>query len=371
MTVKNNHARFMRAALGLAKRGLGNVWPNPAVGCIIVDTDGHVCGRGWTQPSGRPHAETEALKQAGTRAKGATAYVTLEPCSHTGETGPCARALIHAGVKRVVCALGDPDPRVVGRGLSMLRDAGIEVLSDVLEAEARALNAGFLSRIERERPYFTVKLATTLDARMATHTGDSQWITGPQARRYGHMLRAQNDAILTAIGTVNADDPSLDCRLAGLENQSPVRIVIDAQAEISAACKLVRTAKQRPLWLVTGANVPAARLQTLSDLGVHVVTCALTAENRIDLADMAKLLASKGFTRVLVEGGSGLTTAMLSAGLADELAWFRAPSVIGGDGLPAIGDLGVETLAQIQKFHRTETIALEADVLERYVRSDG
>ncbi len=216
----------MRAALALARRGLGRVWPNPAVGCVLVRDD-HVIGRGWTRAGGRPHAEAEALMRAGEAASGATAYITLEPCAHTGKTPPCAEALIGAGVKRAVIAVEDPDPRVSGKGIEMLKEAGMEVAIGIGEKEAKRLNAGFFSRITRGRPLITLKTATTLDGRIATGTGDSRWITGPGARRRGHMMRAMNDAVLTGIGTVLADDPSLTCRLPGLEDRSPVRIVVD------------------------------------------------------------------------------------------------------------------------------------------------
>ncbi|MCK5275514.1 MAG: bifunctional diaminohydroxyphosphoribosylaminopyrimidine deaminase/5-amino-6-(5-phosphoribosylamino)uracil reductase RibD, partial [Alphaproteobacteria bacterium] len=219
----------MRAALALAGRGLGRVWPNPAVGCVLVDRDGRVTGRGWTQPGGRPHAETEALARAGGAAKGATAYVTLEPCVHHGQTPPCADALIEAGVARVIAATEDPDPRVKGGGLGRLRDAGIAVEAGLLREEAELLNAGYLMRQREGRPVVTLKLATTLDGRIATHAGESRWITGEAARARGHMMRARHDAIMVGIGTALADNPTLTCRLPGLEDRSPVRIVVDAR----------------------------------------------------------------------------------------------------------------------------------------------
>ncbi|MGY4803023.1 bifunctional diaminohydroxyphosphoribosylaminopyrimidine deaminase/5-amino-6-(5-phosphoribosylamino)uracil reductase RibD, partial [Teichococcus aerofrigidensis] len=214
----------MRAALALAARGLGNTWPNPAVGCVIVK-EGVVVGRGWTAPGGRPHAETEALRRAGAAARGATAYVTLEPCCHWGRTPPCADALIAAGVARVVVAMQDPDPRVDGAGLRRLREAGIAVASGMLEAEARALNAGFLKRLASGLPLLTLKLATTLDGRIATRAGESQWITGPAARRAAHALRGRHDAVLVGSGTALADDPDLTCRLPGFAPVPTVRVV--------------------------------------------------------------------------------------------------------------------------------------------------
>src|SRR5918994_6733853 len=219
----------MAAALALSRRGLVNTWPNPAVGCVIV-REGRVVGRGWTQPGGRPHAETEALARAGDQARGATAYVTLEPCSHWGRTPPCCDALIAAGVARVVVATGDPDPRVDGRGMRRLREAGIAVDQGLLEAEARAVIAGFVRRITRGLPLVTLKLATTLDGRIATASGESRWITGAAARRAAHALRARHDAVLVGSGTVLADDPDLTCRLPGMERGVPIaRVVADAR----------------------------------------------------------------------------------------------------------------------------------------------
>src|SRR5689334_20006331 len=215
--------RSMRAALALARRGLGTVWPNPAVGCVIV-SDGRVVGRGWTQPGGRPHGETEALRRAGEAARRATAYVSLEPCCHWGKTPPCVDALIAAGVRRVVVALEDPDPRVAGRGIARLRDAGVEVETGVCTEEAAEINAGFFCRLRLGRPLVTLKLATSLDGRIATRSGESQWITGPPARERSHLLRATHDAILVGTETVIADDPQLTCRLPGLADRSPVRV---------------------------------------------------------------------------------------------------------------------------------------------------
>ena len=200
----------MRLALRLAQRGLGRVWPNPAVGCVIIDSSGAIAGQGWTQDGGRPHAETEALRQAGVFARGATAYVTLEPCAHQGQTGPCAEALLAAGVTRLVSACEDPDPRVAGCGHAKLREGGVEVLTGILQSEARALNAGFLSRIQKQRPFVTLKLASTLDGKIALPSGESKWISGTWARQRVHQLRGRVDAILTGIGTVLADDPMLN-----------------------------------------------------------------------------------------------------------------------------------------------------------------
>ena len=235
----------MGAALALASRGIGNVWPNPAVGCLIVRDD-IIVGRGWTRPGGRPHAETEALQQAGEAARGATAYVTLEPCAHHGKTPPCADALIAAGVARVVVALDDPDDRVNGRGLTRLSEAGIAVDVGVCADKARSLNAGFLTRVTLDRPFVAIKAATSLDGRIATGTGESQWITGEAARRRGHLLRATHDAIMIGRGTLERDDPALTCRLPGLEARSPVRVVLDSSGRYAAKSGMLADAGQAP-----------------------------------------------------------------------------------------------------------------------------
>ena len=357
----------MRAALDLATRGLGNVWPNPAVGCLIV-RDGLPVGRGWTQPGGRPHAETVALAQAGAQAAGATAYVTLEPCAHHGQTPPCSEALIAARIARAVIAAPDPDPRVNGGGIAGLQAAGIVITTDVMRAEAEALNAGFLSRVTRQRPLVTLKLATTLDGRIATRTGDSQWITGADARQRGQLMRAQHDAILVGAGTLRADDPALTCRLPGLAQHSPVRIVLSGRGDMPAGAGLFKTAGDVPTWLLwpRGQAAPEA----LRRPGVEIIDCDTTAAGGIDPAAALAALAGRGITRLLIEGGAAVATSFLAAGLVDRVAWFRAASLIGGDGLPAIAGLDIETLPQRLRLEPLSVVPAGDDVLETYaVRS--
>ena len=359
--------RFMALALALAGRGLGNVWPNPAVGCVIVK-DGHIVGRGWTQPGGRPHAETEALARAGDRAHGATCYTTLEPCAHHGETGPCADALIGAGIARAVVALEDPDPRVAGRGSVMLEDAGIEVADGCMENEARALNAGFLSRVEKGRPYVTLKLATTLDGRIGTHSGDSRWITGAPARARGHLLRAQNDAVLVGAASALADDPALTCRLPGLGDQSPVRVVIDGSARLPAGHALISGAGDQPTWIVSTQKLGGDRRHAAwHESGVEVIEVAAEADGRPSLAAALEALAARGLTRVLVEGGGRLAAGLLRAGLVDRIEWFRAPGAIGGDGVPALAALGVDRADDMPRFHRISSASVGEDMLDTLV----
>lgn len=357
----------MRAALALARRGLGNAWPNPAVGCVLVRA-GEVVGRGWTQPGGRPHAETEALRRAGAKARGATAYVTLEPCSHHGRTPPCCDALEAAGVARVVVAMRDPDPRVNGRGLERLRAAGILVEEGLCGAEARALNAGFFRRIEAGMPVVTLKLASTLDGRIATAAGESRWITGPEARREAHAMRARHDAILVGSGTVIADDPDLTCRIPGMERAPMLRVVADARLRTPPSARLVTTAAAAPTCIVTAPGHPPAALAPFIAAGVAVQTVPAAPEGGLDLRAVLAALAQRGVTRVLAEGGAALAAGLLRAGLVDRLAWFHAPGVMGAEGLPAAGGLRLAALAAMPRFRRVALRPLGADVLTEFER---
>ncbi len=367
--MKVDDLAHMRAALALARRGLGQVWPNPAVGCVIVK-DGRVVGRGWTQRGGRPHAETEALARAGKAAKGATAYVTLEPCSHHGKTPPCAEALIAAGVARVVAAIEDPDPRVSGSGIARLREAGVAVETGLCAEEAAELNAGFFSRVTHGRPLVTLKLATSLDGRIATASGESRWITGPAARERAHLLRATHDAVLVGTGTALADDPQLTCRLPGLEDRSPVRVVLDRNLRLPATLRLFAEAGETPTWLVTLPGSGRARREALAQQRVEIVDAAPDAAGDIDLGAMLGALGSKGLTRLLVEGGGTLAAALLRAGLVDRVVWMRAPLVLGGEGVPGIAALGVDELAAAPRFQLMSSEMAGGDVIETYQRRD-
>lgn len=343
----------MRAALSLAARHLGQTWPNPAVGCVIVDADGYVVGRGSTQPGGRPHAETQALAMAGNRAVGGTAYVTLEPCSHHGKTPPCAEALISAGIERCVSAMEDPDPRVSGRGHAAMLERLVAVEVGTLADEAKALNAGFLMKVVAGRPLVALKLATSLDGRIATRAGESRWITGEAARAFGHLLRATHDAIAVGSGTVLADDPELTCRLPGLEHRSPVRLVFDRRGRTPATAKIMR--QTPPTWVI-GENPVRNAAQYIE------------ITQNTNLPDVLIKLGEAGLTRLLVEGGATLATAFLKTGLVDRLYWFRAPIVIGGDGLPGIAAMDVDRLAQGVGLRCVGSRALGNDVLELYER---
>ena len=349
----------MAHALRLAARGLGNVWPNPAVGCVLV-REGQIVGRGWTQPGGRPHAERRALDQAGDRARGATAYVTLEPCAHHGHTPPCAEGLIAAGVARVVTALTDPDARVSGRGHAMLVAAGIEVREGVLEAEARRLNAGFLKRVTQGLPFVTLKLATTLDGRIATAAGESRWITGPDARRHVHLLRLTHDAVLVGGGTARADDPDLTVRDMGAVRQ-PVRVVLDSHLSHSPNSRLGRTAREVPVWMLHGPAASAQARAAWAATGAEVIEVAADAAGRIEARAALQALAARGLTRVLCEGGGQLAASLVTGGLADDLACYQAGALIGADGRPGLGDLGLAALADAPRLTLREACGLGAD----------
>ena len=354
----------MRAALALARRSLGRTWPNPAVGCVIV-RDGRVIARGRTRDGGRPHAEADALAQAGEAARGATVYVTLEPCSHHGKSPPCADALVKAGVSRVVSALEDPDPRVKGQGHARLKAAGIAV--DVGEGakEAAEINAGFLMRVREGRPLFHLKLAASLDGRIATASGESKWITGPAARADGQRLRATHDAILIGAGTAEADDPELTCRLPGLAAYSPVRVVLDSKARLSPSSKLALSAAKTPVWLLCTQLPPNDALQAK---GLEIIQVPAGADGRVDIAAASRELAGRGLTRVLIEGGGQVAAAFLKAGLVDRLSAYRAGMLLGSDSRSAVGDLGLAKLDFAPRFSLVSSRIVGTDTLETWRR---
>lgn len=354
----------MRAALVLARRGLGSVWPNPAVGCVIVKNNA-IVGRGWTQLGGRPHAETEALRRAGKAAQGACAYVTLEPCNHFGETPPCALALLNAGVTRVVTAMEDPDPRTAGGGHARLQAGGADVATGVLRAEASHVNAGFLSRVNLGRPTVTLKTATTLDGKIAAKGGASRWITGPEARARGHLLRASHDAIMIGVGTAIADAPSLTCRLPGLEERSPVRVVIDSQLRLPADAPLVRSARQVPTWILTASEREPSAYEAQ---GVEIIRADAGPDGRVDLNSGLAALGARGLTRLLVEGGGALAASCLLSAVVDRIYWFRAAGVMGDDGIGAASGFGVVDPAAMARFARVDSLPVGTDMLEIYAR---
>ena len=335
----------MALALSLGQRGQGSVWPNPAVGCVIVQ-GGRIVGRGWTQPGGRPHAETMALQQAGARAQQATAFVTLEPCAHHGATPPCAEGLIAAGIARCVVAIADPDPRVSGRGIAKLQAAGIEVSLGWQAQEALVAHRGFFSRLQNGRPRVTLKLATSLDGRIATASGESQWITAAEARRDVHGLRACHDAVLVGGGTARADNPSLTQRGLGLDRQ-PVRIVASRHLDFDAPA--LQTSRDiAPLWLCHG---PQARMSGLWQSQCDaLLEVPLAADGQLDLAKLMQALGAKGLTSVLCEGGGQLAASLLRAGLVDDVILYTAGVALGADGLAGLGDLALSHLHLAPRF---------------------
>ncbi len=368
-------ARWMHMALTLATRSLGRVAPNPAVGAILVQ-GGRVLGRGATADGGRPHAEAVALDQARARygrqaLTGATAYVTLEPCAHHGQTPPCAEALAAAGIARLVCPLEDPDERVSGRGFAALAAAGIAVETGLMAAEARRLNAGFLSVVERRRPHLTLKLAATLDGRIATRVGESRWITGEAARTRVHLMRAKADAVLIGAGTARADDPMLDVRGLGPRAARPVRVVADGGLSLPLTGRLATSAREIPVRVLHRPGAPVERRAALIGLGVETVEVAARDDGLLDMAAALRRLAEGGVTRVLCEGGGRLGAALLAGGLVDEIALFTAGKAIGGDGVPGVGAFGLDRLAEAPGFELESVEPVGADVLSLWRRASG
>jgi len=360
-------ARFMALALALGRRGLGNTWPNPAVGAVIVSPDGVVIGRGWTQPGGRPHAETEALKRAGAAARGGTLYVTLEPCSHYGKTPPCADAIVAAGIGRVVSALEDPNPEVAGEGYAKLRAAGIAVTTGVGAAEALRAHAGHIRRVRDGRPHVTLKLAISADGKVALAGRRPVRITGEPATERVHLLRAMNDAVLTGIGTVLSDDPLLTCRLPGMTERSPVRVVLDPLLRLPPGSQLARTARETPVWVVASADAAPEREAALRDLGVDVLR--VEGAGRPHLAATLKLLAARGITRLMVEAGPILAAAFVAADLVDEAVLFRAPQALGPDAIDALETMPLTAMTASPKLSPVGIETVGADTVETFERA--
>jgi diaminohydroxyphosphoribosylaminopyrimidine deaminase/5-amino-6-(5-phosphoribosylamino)uracil reductase len=364
-------ARFMSLALALGRRGLGNTWPNPAVGAVVVRHDGDepvIVGRGWTQPGGRPHAETEALRRAGSAARGATLYATLEPCSHHGKTPPCTEAIMAAGISRVVSAIEDPNARVAGRGHALLRAAGIAVDIGRGAEEARRAHAGHIRSVCDHRPHVTLKLAVSADGKAGRAGRKPAPITGEAARARVHLMRAMNDAILIGIGTALADDPQLTCRLPGMAARSPVRVVLDGALRLPPTGALVRSAREVPVWVVAGEGAPNEAEGVLRALGVEVVRIAATG-GRLDVAAVLRTLAEKGITRLMVEGGPTVAAAFVAADLVDEAALLRGPSAIGADGIDALEGLPLAALTGSPRLRSRGIETIGEDTIESFERT--
>jgi diaminohydroxyphosphoribosylaminopyrimidine deaminase / 5-amino-6-(5-phosphoribosylamino)uracil reductase len=362
-------AWLMRVALGLGRRGLGRTAPNPAVGALVVrqgDQGPVIVGRGWTQPGGRPHAETEALARAGSAAHGATLFVTLEPCCHRGKTPPCTQAIIAAQIGAVVSAMEDPNPKIAGQGHAQLRAAGIAVRTGIEAQTARRAHAGHLRRIADGRPHVTLKLALSIDGKVGLLPHRPLQITQPRARDRVHLMRAMSDAILIGIGTAIADDPALTCRLPGMAGRSPIRVVLDSTLRLPLAAGLVRTARDVPVWVVASSGAAREREQALSGYGVEILRTE--SPTQIDLAAALRWLAARRITRLMVEGGPTVAAAMIAADLVDEIALFRSPIAIGSDGLDALSGLPLEAITKPRGLHSLGVESLGPDSLETFVR---
>ncbi|HVY59727.1 MAG TPA: bifunctional diaminohydroxyphosphoribosylaminopyrimidine deaminase/5-amino-6-(5-phosphoribosylamino)uracil reductase RibD [Xanthobacteraceae bacterium] len=356
--------RYMRLALALGRRGLGNTWPNPAVGAVLVK-DGAIIGRGWTQPGGRPHAETEALRRARRAAHGATLYVTLEPCSHYGKTPPCADAIVKAGVARVVSAIEDPNPLVAGQGHARLRESGVRVDVGLCAEAARRAHAGHIARVREKRPHVLVKLALSADGKAGLAGRRRATITGEAAQERVFMMRAQSDAILVGVGTVLADNPQLTCRLPGLFERSPVRVVLDARLRTPLSLAVVSTVRETPTWIFASTKASPVAEEILCDKGCRVFRVE-EQNGKLDLAAVLATLADEGVTRLMVEGGPRVAASFAGTGLADAVALFRGATQIGADGIEPVEGTDLSTLTDGLASYETETLG--ADTLELYAR---
>jgi diaminohydroxyphosphoribosylaminopyrimidine deaminase/5-amino-6-(5-phosphoribosylamino)uracil reductase len=362
--------RFMQLALALGRRGQGRTWPNPAAGAVVVK-DGVIVGRGWTQPGGRPHAEPVALAQAGEAARGATLYVTLEPCSHVGKSPPCADAIIAAGIARVVSAIEDPNPEVAGQGHARLRAAGISVDIGLGAQEAAHDHAGHFRRIRDRRPHVVLKLAVSADDKIGAAGRKPVAVTGEAVRARVHLLRAQCDAVLVGIGTVRADDPVLTCRLPGMEARSPVRVVLDRALRISGTSRLVHSARVTPLWVMTSNLSEAPAAMKLGAAGAQVLRVPTTSSPPpgLDLMGVLHALAEKGITRLLVEGGARVASSFVAADLVDEIWLLRGPDTIGADGVAALDALPLPAITGSPAFKVRASDTLQNDTLTIYERA--
>lgn len=356
-------AAHMDHALRLGRRHLGLAWPNPSVGCVVVKS-GVIVGRGVTQAGGRPHGETTAIAHAlaasGLRAThGATAYVTLEPCSHYGRTAPCSDALARAGIARVVCAIGDPDPRVHGRGFHMLRAYGIAVDVGVGAAEAALDHRGHFTRVRQGRPFVQLKMALSADGFVAAAGGARTQISCPEATVQLHLVRAMADAIMIGIGTVLADDPLLTCRLPGMEDRSPIRVIIDSKLRLPLTSRLVATARDVPTWVVSTVGAPPEAERALRQAGCEVMLVSRLADGSVDMGAALRLLSARGITRVMSEGGPILGATLMQQALADEIIVARSPAAL-GDGVPGF------VIPMPERYRLAESRTAGCDLIETF-----
>jgi len=349
---------MMRKAIRLARKGVGKTAPNPAVGCVIVK-DGLIVGEGWHKKAGTPHAEIHALLQAGESARGADLYVTLEPCSHFGKTPPCADAVISAGVARVFAGMVDPNPKVSGNGINKLRDANIEVVSGLLEAECRDLNRPFIKQVSTGLPYVTMKSAMTLDGKTAALSGDSKWITCESSRRLVHGLRAKVDAVMTGSGTILADDPQLTVRMA--KGKNPVRIVIDSNLQTPVNCRLMNEAHSIPV-IIAAVKGDQEKISALTAKGAEVLLCS-GARGDVDLHDLLRKLGERGIQSILLEAGERLCGEMLRNSLIDRFLLFYAPKILGGDGKSLFSGTGAPLMSGSLPLSIAKVSKIGSDIL--------
>jgi len=354
--------KYMQQALALAEKGRGWTSPNPMVGAVLVK-DGQVVGQGYHQRAGGPHAEVNAIDNAGERARGTTLYVTLEPCNHFGRTPPCTHKILDAGIHRVVVAMGDPNPEVQGGGSRYLQDHGIDVTTGICEKEARALNEAFITWVATGSPFVVVKCAATLDGRIATRTGDSRWVTGPASRQFVHQIRHAIDGIMVGVTTVKKDDPSLTTRLDGAAGSDPTRIILDTHLSIPLTSKLLHQTSTAPTWVVCGTNAPADRQAALEDTGARVVAAPLK-DSRIDLSALMQQLGEMGITSLLIEGGGTVIGSAFAADIVNKICFFYAPKILGGDdGIPICRGAGPERMHQSIAVHDLSVLRFDTDVM--------
>jgi len=355
----------MRSALSLAKKGLGSCYPNPSVGCLILDRYNNLIGLGSTSIKGRPHAEEVALNSLSGSPKGGTAIITLEPCAHKNNKISCTQLIINAGIKHVVIPMFDPDERTHGRGVELLKKSGIKVSIGSYKNEAFDINYGFYCRTKYKRPLVSLKIASSLDGKIATKTGESKWITGNLARLHGHSLRANHDAILVGINTIIKDNSKLNCRIKGLEKYSPVRVIVDSNLRTPLSSNVLKNISKYPTIIWTKNNVNSKKKDKLIKMGV-TITGLNQYNKKLILLDGLKDLANKGFNRVLVEGGSSVSASLLDNNLIDKLFLYRNGMFIGGDGLSSIGQYNIKKLSLVKRFKLMKTRMLDEDVLEEW-----
>ncbi len=374
VTVQENadeHERWMRAAIALGRRNTGVTWPNPSVGCILVNTvqaNQIVVGRGTTAVGGRPHAEGIALEQAGNLARGATAYVTLEPCAHFGRTEPCALAMIEAGIKVVYIGTSDPDSRVAGKGIQTLEQAGIETVVGILEDECKQLHADHICRVTSGRPYIQLKMAISSDGYIGKKGAGQIRISSERSNCFAHQLRAQNDGIMIGIGTVLADDPSLTCRIRGLEDRSPIRIILDSQAQLPIESKLIKSIAKAPIYSLTSDLASNKKIKNLEELGVKVFKIPADDDGHVALPLALPRLAEEGLTRVMVEGGSKIANALIKVDLVDEINFVFGNKKIGEGGIKPLQEISLDSLEKSGKFSKKSVRFIDEDRVVHLLR---